>query len=288
MRRAVLVVNPQARGGRAGRWRQPVLDALRATGWPVVEVLTDSPEHAVTVAREADPDDVLVALGGDGLLALLVEGALVSGAAVAPLPAGRGNDFARSLGLRGDPSEVALALPTARERRVDVGMVGERPFLGVASVGYDTVANTLANETRVVRGGAVYVWGGVRALLTAHAAPFTVTIDGERWRGRAWNVAVGNSGVYGGGLRICPEATVDDGALDVVVSREPMTRAGFVRHLLDLLRGRHVGRPGVWSARGREIHLTAPEPLVVFADGDPAGVLPVTITVRPGALRVLA
>lgn len=97
-----LVVNPTARRGAAAKLITPVTDVLLAHGWPVELVVTTSAEHAFDVAASADADDLLVALGGDGLHGRVAAGAVRSGALVAPLPAGRGHDFVRALGGSSD------------------------------------------------------------------------------------------------------------------------------------------------------------------------------------------
>ncbi|WP_370890364.1 diacylglycerol kinase family protein [Janibacter sp. GXQ6167] len=288
MRRAILVVNPVAGGGRAMRERASVVEALGGAGWSVEEVIAQSPEHATSIAAGAGLGDVVVSLGGDGLLGLVVKGAVRSGCAVAPLPAGRGNDFARFVGITADAATAAAGLASAAERVVDVGWVGETPFLGVVTIGYDSLANTLANEASFMRGSLVYVVGGVRALMKTRPTPITLTVDGEDHELSAWNVAIGNSGRYGGGLHAAPDARLDDGLLDVVVADGAMSRTRFVGYLVRLLAGRHLGYRGVRTWQAQAVRVSSTERLVVFADGDPVGTLPVDLTVSRAALRILA
>ena len=114
----------------------------------------------------------------DGLLGAVASGAMESGALVAPLPGGRGNDFARAVGITDGILTVAKGLPTATERRVDIGEVAGTRFLGVAAVGYDSVANRIANESRL-RGPLVYTVGGVKAVFRTRPRRFVLTVDGE-------------------------------------------------------------------------------------------------------------
>ncbi|GAA6526292.1 diacylglycerol kinase family protein [Intrasporangium sp. DVR] len=285
--RTILVVSPVSGGGRALRASRHVHDILVAQGRSPELVVTDSGDHAESVAAEAGPSDLVVSLGGDGLHARVVAGAVRGGAVLAPLPGGRGNDFVRALRVPHDARAAAQALSVATERRVDVGRVGGRHFVGVATVGFDSVANTIANETTWLAGPLVYAWGGVRALLATRPRTFHITVDGEHRTLVGLNVAVGNSGRYGGGMRICPSAELDDGHLDLVTVAE-VSRTAFARILLHTFPGTHLSRPGVSTGRARTIHIDADEPLVLFADGDPVAVLPVEITCEPGALRVLA
>lgn len=289
--RTVVIVNPTSGGGRARDELVGVRDVLVAHGHEPEVVETSDAEHAEAVAAAAGTADLLVAVGGDGLLGRVAAGAVRSRAVVAPVPAGRGNDFARAVGVPLDTRSAVERLAVAGERQVDVGRVvgtgGERVFLGVASVGFDTVANTIANDTQWLRGSLVYAWGGTRALLGSRARTYRLTVDGEQLEVEALNVAVGNSGRYGGGIQVCPDAAVDDAALDLVV-QGAVGRTTLVSQLLKGFRGTHVLHRSVLTRRVHTVRIETDEPLAVFADGDPIGVLPLEISVVPGALRLLA
>jgi YegS/Rv2252/BmrU family lipid kinase len=268
------------------RAARAILDVLIAQGREPEVVETTSAGHAEELAASASPGDLVVSVGGDGLHGRVAAGAVRGGCLVAPIPGGRGNDLVRALGIPSDPVAATHALAVATERRIDVGQVGDTVFLGVASVGFDTVANTIANETTWVRGPLVYAWGGVRGLLGTRRHTFRVTLDGSPTQVSGYNVAVGNSGRYGGGLRACPDASLDDGLLDVVTIGA-VGRAGLVPILLRAFPGTHVRHAEVETRRATHVRIDADEPLVVFADGDPVAVLPVDVTTRPSALRVL-
>lgn len=286
--RALLIVNPAAAGGRAPARVPAVRDTLLSLGWDVEVVSTRDGDHAEEAAAQAGPDVVVCSLSGDGNHGRVAAGAVRGGALFAPLPGGRGNDLIRAVGQSPDPGAAAARLAVATERRVDVGVAGGRVFLGVASVGYDTVANTIANEATWLGDSPLcYTYGGLRAALTNRPRDFELTIDGSTRRVRALNVAVGMSGRYGGGVRICPDALIDDGLLDLVVTGAmPLPR--FAATQLRTFAGTHVGRPGVETTRLRRVRIACEEPLVAFADGDPIGRLPLDVEVRPGALRLLA
>ncbi|WP_229659829.1 diacylglycerol/lipid kinase family protein [Tersicoccus solisilvae] len=286
--RARLIVNPTARRGRAAATAPRVEDVLRSHGWAVQTTLTTSARHAVEVAERADPEDLLVALGGDGLLARVAEGALASGALVAPLPAGRGCDFIRAIGGSRDPMIACAALPAAVETRVDVGLAGDRPFLGVATVGYDSAANRYANAApAAVPSALVYAWGGARALATTRATRWSVDVDGRAHEFDGWNVAIGNSGRYGAGMKVNPAASLTDGLLDVTtVEGLPRWRYPFL--LPRLYAGSHIDGVTLRADRGAAITVHAPARQTVYADGDVVGRTPMTFTVLPGALRVLS
>lgn len=285
---ALVVVNPTARNGAAGAMIPVVSDILRSHGWSVDVAVTESAEHAVEIAAAGEPDgQLLVALGGDGLVARVAEGALRSGALVAPLPGGRGCDFIRALGGSRDLRQAASSLPRATERRVDVGLAGGTPFLGVATVGYDSRANDHANAAPTwLPAALVYAYGGARALVGTRSTSITLTTDGVARTFDGWSVAIGNSGRYGAGMRVNPDALLDDGELDVTTV-EGLPRWKYPMLLPRYFRGTHVDGVDIRADRGRTIDVTAPAGYRVYADGDIVGETPMTFTVRQQALRVL-
>lgn len=287
-RDALVVVNPTARNGEAMAMVPAATDILRSHGWSVDVVVTRSSEHAVEIAAAAEPDGpLLVALGGDGLVARVAEGAVSSGALVAPLPGGRGCDFMRAVGGSRDLREAATRLPFATERRVDVGYAGETPFLGVATVGYDSRANDHANEAPAwLPGGLVYAYGGARALAETRPTSITLMIDDAERTFDGWSVAIGNSGRYGAGMKVNPDALLDDGELDITTV-EGLPRWKYPVLLPRYFKGTHIDGVDIRADRAREIEVSAPAGYRVYADGDIVGETPMTFTVRPEALRIL-
>src|SRR3954463_8324723 len=216
-----LIVNPHAGAGRAVRLLPAVEAALRAQGRPFRVERTTSMAHARELARAArDAGELVAAMGGDGLTGA-VAGELRDGAGLlAVLPGGRGNDFARKLGIGGDPVAACEHILAGRERRIDVAEADGRCFLGILSAGLDSDANELANATRLKLGTAVYAYAALRALARWKVAQWTVTLDGEPRAFPGYCVAVSNSGIYGSGMRLVPDASLDDGLLDVVLERD--------------------------------------------------------------------
>jgi YegS/Rv2252/BmrU family lipid kinase len=245
-------------------------------------------EHARELAVAAHTAGELpVTLSGDGLVGL-VAGALAGrpGAVMGVLPGGRGNDFARVAGIPADPVRACAVLADGIARPVDLGDVDGRPFVGIASLGFDSDANRIANGAPARLGTLVYAYGALRAFVSWRHAAFSVTVDGERRDFTGWSVAAANTKAYGGGMYLAPDAELDDGRLDVVMCRAS-SRLTFLRMLPRVFRGTHVRDPRFEVVRGREVRVSADRPFVVYADGDPIGELPVHITCRPAAIRVL-
>jgi YegS/Rv2252/BmrU family lipid kinase len=287
-RSLALLVNPHAAGGRPLRVLPKVETRLRELGLRFTVQRTQSLLHGCELAREAaGRGEVPVTVSGDGLIGA-VAGALrdVPGAVLGVLPGGRGNDFARMIGLPLDPVAACDVLAHGREAPIDLGAADGRTFLGIASLGFDSEANRIANQAPPQLGRLVYVYGAFRALAGWKPARFTVDVDGERTEFSGWSVAAANSGFYGGGMRLAPHARLDDGALDVILVGE-CSPLRFMRTLPQVFRGTHVRSPLVTELRGAEVRVSADRPFTVYADGDPIGHLPLVLRAVPRALKVL-
>lgn len=283
-----LIVNPSAGGGRGEKRLPLVEDVLRAHGARFRVERTRSLEHAGDLAREAaGRGEVAASLGGDGLAGAIGAALRGTGGILGVLPGGRGNDLARKLGIPPDAAGAAEVLLTGRVRDIDVAVAGERSYLGIASAGLDSDVQDITLASRARLGSAVYLYGTLRALAGWHAASWTVTVDGETHTFSGYSVAVANSGMFGGGMRLVPDASLDDGLLDVVLTAES-SRRSFLGGLPKVFKGTHVGNPALTFLRGREVSFSADRPFVAYADGDPLADLPCTIRVDPRALRVLA
>ena len=161
------------------------------------------------------------------------------------------------------------------------------PFMSIASLGLDSDANRLANDARLIRGNAVYLYAALRALAAWKPAHFTVSVDGERHDTTGFTVAIGNSKAYGGGMYVLPMAELDDGQLDVMLTKQ-VSKLTCLRDLPKLFSGAHVDLPYTEFLRGERVHVASDRPFVIYADGDPIGATPATIRVQPRCLRVIA
>ena len=287
-RRFALLVNPTAGGGRALKALPTVHATLDSLGAEHRTVTTRSIDHAFEEAgRAVEAGETVAALGGDGLLRPLAGALKGSESALAIIPGGRGNDFARVLGIPKDPAEAARIAVRGEERLVDVANVEGTPFMGIASFGFDSECNRIANESRLIKGNAVYLYAATRVLAAWKPAAFKVSVDGERRDFTGYSVAVGNSTTYGGGMRILPDAELDDGKLDVLLTGDGPRRT-FIAGVVKTFQAKHVGSPLIEFLRGEEIEVSADRPFVIYADGDPIGATPAIIRVERRCLRVIA
>jgi YegS/Rv2252/BmrU family lipid kinase len=282
-----LLVNPHSAGGRTLKLLPRVereLDALRI---PFRAERTRSLEDGVERAlRAVEAGEVPVVISGDGLIGAV--GGAMAGAET-PLgivSGGRGNDLARVLGIPDDPAGAVAVLAAGESRRIDVGEANGKRFLGIASVGFDSECNRLANETHWLRGNLVYAYSMPRTLIGWRSARFTLAVGEERMRFTGYSVSIANSRAFGGGMYIAPEAELDDGEFDIVTVGE-FGKLRFVGNLPKVFKGTHVEEDEVRVFRAPQVELSASSPFPVYADGEHLTELPTALRVLPRALSVL-
>lgn len=282
-----VLANPTAAGGRAVAALPAVSEAFDRLGAAHRVVRTRSVEHACEEAiAAADAGETVAALGGDGFIRPLAGVLRDSEAALALLPAGRGNDLTRVLGIPRKPAAAAEVAVQGRERLIDVGEANGTPFVGIASLGFDSDCNRIANETKVVRGSLVYLYAALRTLVAWTPATFTLVVDGERHQVTGFAAAIGNSKAYGGGMYLLPHAELDDGRLEVLATGGS-SKLRCLRGMAKVFRGTHLELPEVHLWSGSEVTVDSDRPFDVYADGDPVARTPVTITIRQRCLRVI-
>src|SRR5688500_1066693 len=286
-RRFAILMNPTAAGGKPLRVLPSLQQELSNAGAEHRVIETRDMAHATHAARDASGrGEVVVALGGDGLVGKLA-GALSDSAALGVVPAGRGNDFARALGIPDDVPGATRVLLDGVRKALDLGEANGRPFACIASLGYDSDAIRIANDAKLVRGNMVYAYAAIRALIAWKPARFTVRLDGREHRFEGYTVAAANTGYYGGGMNMAPAADPSDGLLDVIMV-EKISKLKFVANLPKVFKGTHVDEPTISVHRAREVEIAADRPFDVYADGDPLTTLPATVRLVRGGLSVIA
>lgn len=288
-RQLALIVNPSAGGGRAGHALPDVQDALRRLGLEHRVETTRSLEHAGQLAQEAtERGEAAVAFGGDGLVGAVAGALMHSSGVLGVLPGGRGNDLARVLGIPLEPVPACQVLAEGEVRPLDLGQAGDRTFAGIASCGFDSEANRIANQTRLVRGNLVYAYGAIRALISWKPARFEVRLeDGRLHEVIGYSVGACNSKAYGGGMYAAPDAELDDGLLDIVTCARMPKRRFLTSMLPKVFKGTHVEMPEVTVLKAAQATISADRPFTMYADGDPIAELPVTVRAVPRAVRVV-
>lgn len=288
-----VVVNPTSGRGQAEGLLGHVLDVVRRTGQDADVTVTrdgDDLRNAVRLARQVQADRVVV-IGGDGSLHLAAQELVGGSTALAIIPAGTGDDNARTLGIPlGRPQDAARLAILGAFSTIDLGCVTtgdgtQTFFLGVLSSGFDSLVNERANRMRWPTGKAKYVVALLGELRTFRPVGYRATFDGRVAQGQAMLVAIGNGSSYGGGMQVCLGANPADGLLDVTWLHGVGTGT-FLRVFPQVFTGKHITSRYVSTTRATVVHLEA-DGQIAYADGERIGPLPVNIEVRPQALRVI-
>jgi len=292
-KRIGLIINPTSDKGRGAAIGAEVASRLMAQGHEVIDLsgATAASAREAALAGIASGLDVLAVAGGDGTVNLGVNLCAGTGTVLAIVAAGTGNDVAGALRL---PIRDAMAsvrvITGGTVRAIDAGRHTDALgvshwFAGVLGAGFDSLVNERANAWRWPPGRMRYNLAIARELPLFKPIPYVIEVDGVRHSARAMLVAVANGPSYGGGMMVCPEASLEDGLFDVLIVNEISTLE-FLKVFPKVFSGRHVSHPAVQILRGRQVRLEAAG-IVSYADGERFAPLPMTAQIVPGALNVL-
>ena len=285
-----LIYNPYAGRGRARRRIAFAEERLRSRGARVDLESSTDPADLVRIASEASRAgyDRVVIAGGDGSLNLAIREFDLSRGTLALIPTGSGDDFAKVMGIPRDIGKACDAIVDGPVREVDVALANGIRYLGVAGLGFDSEVAAYANRSvKFLRGSAVYLYAILRVLPRFTPHPVRIGTESGTREEQIMFAVVGNSRQYGGGIRIVPDARVDDGLLDLCIVHRT-TRVQLLKTLPKAYTGAHVTSPFVELARGRSFTFESPaRPLAVYADGEPLTQTPVEFAVAGERLRIV-
>ncbi|MCL5981003.1 MAG: diacylglycerol kinase family lipid kinase [Firmicutes bacterium] len=283
--RPFFIVNPEANNGRA------------LPHWEAVRVHLDSRGIKYDFAFSRDADDVerlakeaaqskgtlVVGVGGDGTLSRIASALVGSGAVLGVIPAGTGNDFARSFGIPLERAAACEVLLNGEDVPLDLGRYNGRFFLNVTGAGLDAAVVVDANRLKRFLGSLAYLAALVRQLATYRPCLLQITLDGQQIKEEAWLVSVANGRYYGGGMQVAPQADTGDGLADVIVVGR-MPRLKFLYMFPKVYSGRHVLLPSVRVYRAKTVCVEGVRALPVHTDGDLTGHLPFCVTMERHAI----
>ncbi len=284
-----VIYNPAAGRGRARRHVREVEEYLRSRGARADLEPSTGPDDLVRIAAESSRAgyDRVVVCGGDGTLNLAVREFDLAQGTLALIPTGSGDDFARVMGI---PRNVRAACDVVIDgviREVDVALANGIRYLGVAGLGFDSEVADYANRNvKFLRGSAVYLYAILRVLPRFTPRPVQIRGDNGSRDEVIMFAAIGNTRQYGGGIRITPDAVVDDGLLDLCIVHRT-SRKELLKTLPKAYTGAHVKSPFVEMRRGREFHFSSEQAMAVYADGEPLTRTPVSFGLAEKRLRVL-
>ena len=297
-----VILNPKAGRGRAGNQRmnlekwldEATKQSYEHTGkqWKWDLQITQGPGNAIDLARQASQSGahLVVAAGGDGTLNEVVNGIVGTEARLGLLPLGTGNDFARCLGLEPDLQSNVMLLMEGAERPIDLGKViidTPRYFLNIAGCGFDALVAERANRGfPFLHGTAAYLAAVGHALLHMRPANFTLSLDGTTYRTRALMCSVANATSYGGGMRVAPDARIDDGMFDICLLKDA-GRLEFLKAFPSVFKGTHTTHPRVSMYRASDVSIESDPPLPLLIDGEVIGTTPVHYTIQKHAIRMV-
>lgn len=298
----VVAINPTASFGKGSDVGPAVVQTLRALGHEVTSLQEPDFEQLMESGRRAvaSKPDALIVVGGDGMVNLGANLVAQSRVPLGIVPSGTGNDMARGLGIPHDNTEAAIgALIEAlgRPARVidagrvsfadaETGLPGIRWFACMVSAGFDSVVNERANRMQRPKGASRYTIALGLELVRLKPIEYRLELDGTELVTSAMLVTVGNNVSLGGGMKVTPDALVDDGLFDVLVV-QPLSRVQFLRIFPRVFKGTHITDPRVAIHRVKRIRIES-DVAVAYADGERIARLPVDIEVVSGALRILA
>jgi diacylglycerol kinase (ATP) len=280
----LVLSNPTSGGGAGQRYRELTLELLKESSIPFKDITSSSYTAAQEELRRSLNDQIkgVIVVGGDGMVHLAVQELASSKIPLALVPAGTGNDFARSLGhnLEKPLENLKVALLSSPEA-VDLGVVNDKFFAEILSTGFDSIVNERANSFKRIKGRMKYNIAILLVLSTFKPKTYRFRIDGITFESKAMLIAVSNGQSYGAGMRITPDASINDGQFDVMILG-PVSRFEFLRVFPKVFTGKHVSHPAVKILKGKEVDIDSDA--VAYADGERIGDLPIRARVAPQSL----
>jgi diacylglycerol kinase (ATP) len=283
----LLLSNPTSGGGKGRKYLHIIKDYLDSNNLPYLDITSDSYGLASEALKKSlnqlgSQISGVYVIGGDGMVHLAVQELVNTDIPLALIPAGTGNDFARSLNLPLDaPLQLLKTYLATSPTHVDLGQVNDEIFADILSTGFDSVVNERANRMRIIRGRMKYNIAILLELSTFTPKSYEFRVDSVSFTTKAMLIAVSNGISYGGGMKVTPNAELDDGLFDIMVLG-PVSKFEFLKVFPKVFSGGHITHPAVKILRGKEVSITSDA--VAYADGERIGNLPIEARVLPKAL----
>jgi diacylglycerol kinase (ATP) len=286
----LLVLNSKAGKGKATNLCRSLEVLLKSNNLPYEIISKSNPEDTSTELRlkiAAGGFVRVVAIGGDGLVNLCLQEVAERDIALAVIPAGTGNDFARAVGShKKSVSEIFNAVLSHEPSAIDLGLItgdfGKRWYVQVLSTGFDALVNKLANRISWPRGQIKYTLATIFTLARFKPIEYEITIDDKQFKQDFMLLSVANGETYGGGMRICPNASNSDGIFDILLVH-PVSKIVLLTIFPKVFAGKHIPHPRIEIIKGRKVQLSANAS--AFADGEFVSTLPIKIENIPNALK---
>jgi diacylglycerol kinase (ATP) len=286
----LLVLNSKAGKGKATNLCRSLEVLLKSNNLPYEIISKSNPEDTSTELRLKISEgrfERVVAIGGDGLVNLCLQEVAERDIALAVIPAGTGNDFARAVGShKKSVAEIFNAVLSHEPIAIDLGLItgdfGKRWYVQVLSTGFDALVNNFANRISWPRGQIKYTLATIFTLARFKPIEYEITIDDKQSKQDFMLLSVANGETYGGGMRICPNASNSDGIFDILLVH-PVSKIVLLTIFPKVFAGKHIPHPRIEIIKGRKVQLSANAS--AFADGEFVSTLPIKIENIPNALK---
>ncbi|MCR3920945.1 MAG: diacylglycerol kinase family lipid kinase [Firmicutes bacterium] len=281
------IINPTAKRGRVLPVWGRVKSYLEEYKIPHDFAFSTSTEHVSELAASAAATGyTVVGVGGDGTLSGIVGALADKGLTFGIIPAGTGNDFARTFNIPLDPTAALQVILSGNTVCLDLGLANGRYFANVVGAGLDAEVAADANRIfKKISGPLGYMMALLRQLAIYRPKKIKLTVDGSIHYVNAWLVTVANARFYGGGMEVAPQADPQDGLLDIVVVHN-IHRLRFLQLFPLVYRGQHINNEAVRTWQGTNVAVESEELLSVHADGDLHGTTPLAVTIKAGAVQL--
>lgn len=280
------IVNPAAQNGKATVIWAAIQEYMDTRGLTYEYALSADLEDVASLARTAaaKPGTIVVGVGGDGTLSCIAGALVETEAVLGIIPAGTGNDFARTMGIPLSPTAACDVLFKGATVPLDLGLYNGKYFYNTIGAGLD--AEVAADANKFKRFSSIaYLLALLKQLAVYRPHPVSIEVDGNIVTGPVWLVTVANAKYYGGGMKIAPFADPQDGLADIIIVGN-VHRLNFLRLFPLVYSGRHINHPAVQVLHGKEIRIYSTHKLAVHADGDLAGTTPVSVKMCHHAIQL--
>lgn len=282
----ILFANPSSGRGKGAKVLSIVETYLNRNHVEYLSISTNTLKQSLISLTQTlieNPEAKIIIIGGDGMVHAAINN--IKDNAIGLIPAGTGNDFARALGLPlDDPIRNIKNINAASAEYIDLGKVGQEYFAAICSTGFDSIVNERANKLKWPRGKMKYNIAMLLELPRFKPRSYEIVIDGKRLQTQAMLIAIANGLSYGGGMKVCPAADLQDGLLDVMILA-PVPKLEFIQIFPSVFKGLHITHPAVSILQGRSIQINANA--VAYADGERIGELPLDVSISHNRLKVL-
>jgi diacylglycerol kinase (ATP) len=288
--RILVIVNPLAGGGKTLRLLPKIKRWLSESPHEFSFRITGSPDEMRSEILKAPTQGInaILLFGGDGTVHEALPSIAKTNIPFGLLPCGRGNDLARNFELSANLKKNCNLSTNIRFYKSDLPIINNTPFVTVAYVGFDAEVNKLANDGKGYFGGTLgYIVCVLKALRKFRPFEVEITVDDNCLRERVMMVTIANGPFYGGGMKIAPEAMMNDGLLDICIVKE-ISKGELLRQFPKVFNGTHISHPRIIMKTGKTIKIVSDEHRDIFADGECVGALPAECTIGNQTIQIMS